>query len=95
MTEVMADTNMIPSIPILTTAARSLITPQRAASAIGVALTREVFIIPTRSIDFPLAAQIRKAATKQNATTPTSKLVDRIPRANCQAPTKNVTSAST
>ena len=95
MTEVMADISMIPSMPMLTTAARSLITPHRAARAIGVALTREVFIIPTRSIDFPLAAQIRKAATKQNATNPTSKLVDRTPRANCHAPRNTVTSAST
>jgi len=54
----------------------------------GVDRTTEVFNIPTRSIELPAVAQIRNEATKQNATTPTSAPVDRIPRASCQAPRK-------
>ena len=71
-TAAMAAESMMPSSPMLITAERSLITPHMAANAMGVARTTEVFNIPTRSMDLPAVAQSRNAATKQNATTPTS-----------------------
>ena len=67
-TAVIADMSIVPSIPILTMPVRSLITPHSAASAIGVALTSELFSMPIRLNDLPRAAQVRNASTKQMAT---------------------------
>ncbi len=75
MTEIMAERSMIPSMAILVTPDRSHITPQSAARQMGVARTRVLFIIPTRSIELPLAAQIKKAATKQKATKPDDQVI--------------------
>src|SRR5258708_15207934 len=76
---------------MLTTAARSLMTPHRAASAIGVALAIELLNIPTKLNELPFVAHIKKEAMKQKTTTVMSQPVERMPRAICQAPRKNVT----
>ena len=63
-TAVCAAISIMPSMPMFTTPARSLITPHSAASAMGVARTSELLNMPTRLNDFPRAAHIRKAMTK-------------------------------
>ena len=54
-TAVCAAISIMPSMPMLITAARSLMTPHSAASAIGVARTRELLNMPTRLNDLPRA----------------------------------------
>ena len=76
---------------MLITAARSLITPHSAASAIGMARPTVPFSMPTRLNDLSWVAQIRNAATKQNATMAIDQPLDRSPpRASCHAPRKTV-----
>ena len=88
-TAVSAAISMMPSMAMLITPARSLTTPQSAASAIGMARPTVPFSMPTRLNDASWVAQIRKAATKQKATMAIDQPAERKPpRASCHAPRK-------
>jgi hypothetical protein len=60
---VKAPDSSMPSIAMLTTPARSHRTPERAPNVIGTARYTVVCRIPTRLMDLPAAAQVRKPKT--------------------------------
>ncbi len=70
---------------MLITAARSLITPQSAARAIGVALIKLVPSIPTKLNELSWVAQTRKDKIKQKTAMLTSQPVARVPRISSHA----------
>jgi hypothetical protein len=84
----MAPVNIIPSMAILITPARSQRIPLKAPKAIGAARKSEAEIIPNKFIEVPRAAQVKKAKMKISETTNNARLTCLKPLANCQPPTK-------